>query len=446
MKNIIKDNKWYITIVVVFLVFSIGYKLYKGNNTKYTNKEVVNLVLQDSDITDGLIDLVDKFNLENTNVQIDFNICGKDYINVAITKLVNQRAIDIFQYFDSFLVDKEEISNLNNLDIDYSKIDNGASVKFNNEVVGIKYGSSVPKMIINKEILYKAGIKDFNGINTFEELIDIAKKIKENVPGVTPIGISTVNEEDNSMTIGMPSAMNSNIYSTFWNHKEGKYTFDETAQTLEMYRNLYKDGLINEDFNIKDSKTILEDFTDGKVAITFNQYYNKEFLMENVSDMDITVENMPVFSDSSLNKRYYYSNNKILVIRNYDKDVDIENIDNHKKAVKEVYEWLMSEEVTSKLIESDNNFASFNKSNKNNKSDLEFSEFNNDTNFEHEILDPTIFTSVNKYYIRDIFAELIKGEGNINPELIKLEETINAEIEKQKESMKVNLDMYKEQK
>ncbi|MBB6713542.1 ABC transporter substrate-binding protein [Clostridium gasigenes] len=445
MRNIIKDNKWYVTIVVAFLVFSIGYKLYKENNTNYTNKEVVNLVLQDGGITDGLIELVDEFNLKNKDVQIDFDICDKDYINVAITKLVNQRKIDIFQYFDSFLVDKEEISNLNNLNIDYSKIDNGAAVKLNNEVVGVKYGSSVPKMIINKEILYEAGIKDFNGINTYEELIDIAKKVKENVPGVTPIGISTANEEDNSMMIGMPSAMNSNIYSTFWNYKEGKYTFDETAKTLEMYRNLYENKLINEDFNIKDSKTILEDFTDKKVAITFNQYYNKDFLMENASDMDITLQNMPVFSESDLNKRYYYSDNKILVIRNYDKDINIENIDNHKKAVKEVYEWLMSDDVTSKLIESESNFASFNKSNKINKSKLEFSEFNENTNFEHEILDPTIFMAVNKYYIRDIFAKLIKGEDNINSELIKLEETINSEIENQKESMKVNLDMYKEQ-
>lgn len=447
MKKIIKDNKWYVIIVAVFLLFTIGYKIYKWNNTDYIDKEVVNLVLPTSEMTNTLRELVDKFNLESKDIHINYTNYELDYINIAITKLVNQREIDIFEYFDRFLVDKDQIANLDSLDIDYSKIDNGATVKLNNDVVGIKYGSSIPKMIINKDILKKAGIENFNGINTFEELIDIANKIKENVPGVTPIGISTSSVGDNFMMVGTPSAMNSNIYSTFWNYSEGKYTFNEATETLEMYRNLYNNGLINKDFDTKISTNVLKDFTDGKVAITFNQYYNKKILVENSKDMNISIEDIPVFNSENLNKRYYYPYNKILVIRNYDKDIDLlsdvekEEIEDHKKAVKKVYEWLMSEEVTGQLIKNDSSFVSFDK---NIYNDVELSEFNEDTNFEHEILDPSIFISVNKYLIRNTFSELIKGSDDIESRLKELEESINREVKEDMENSKVNLDMYKE--
>lgn len=447
MKKIIKDNKWYVIIVAIFLLFTIGYKIYKWNNTDYIDKEVVNLVLPTSEMTNTLRELVDKFNLESKDIHINYTNYELDYINIAITKLVNQREIDIFEYFDRFLVDKDQIANLDSLDIDYSKIDNGATVKLNNDVVGIKYGSSIPKMIINKDILKKAGIENFNGINTFEELIDIANKIKENVPGVTPIGISTSSVGDNFMMVGTPSAMNSNIYSTFWNYSEGKYTFNEATETLEMYRNLYNNGLINKDFDTKISTNVLKDFTDGKVAITFNQYYNKKILVENSKDMNISIEDIPVFNSENLNKRYYYPYNKILVIRNYDKDIDLlsdvekEEIEDHKKAVKKVYEWLMSEEVTGQLIKNDSSFVSFDK---NIYNDVELSEFNEDTNFEHEILDPSIFISVNKYLIRNTFSELIKGSDDIESRLKELEESINREVKEDMENSKVNLDMYKE--
>ena len=447
MKKIIKDNKWYVIIVAIFLLFTIGYKIYKWNNTDYIDKEVVNLVLPTSEMTNTLRELVDKFNLESKDIHINYTNYELDYINIAITKLVNQREIDIFEYFDRFLVDKDQIANLDSLDIDYSKIDNGATVKLNNDVVGIKYGSSIPKMIINKDILKKAGIENFNGINTFEELIDIANKIKENVPGVTPIGISTSSVGDNFMMVGTPSAMNSNIYSTFWNYSEGKYTFNEATETLEMYRNLYNNGLINKDFDTKISTNVLKDFTDGKVAITFNQYYNKKILVENSKDMNISIEDIPVFNSENLNKRYYYPYNKILVIRNYDKDIDLlsdvekEKVEDHKKAVKKVYEWLMSEEVTGQLIKNDSSFVSFDK---NIYNDVELSEFNEDTNFEHEILDPSIFISVNKYLIRNTFSELIKGSDDIESRLKELEESINREVKEDMENSKVNLDMYKE--
>lgn len=451
MRNILKNNKFYVGIVVVFLVFTMGYWIHKRGKTINVDKEIVYLVLQDSSITNELREQVNKFNEKNKDIEIDYKSFGSsDYINIAITRLVNQRDIDIFEYFDSFLVDKKEISTLDSVGIDYSAIDDGANLNFNNEVVGVKYASSIPKMIINEDILNQAGIEDFKGINTFEDLMSVAKQIKENVPGVTPIGISTKSAEDNFMMFGMPSAMNSDVYPTFWNHSRGKYTFSEAAQSLEMYRTLYKEGLINNNFNEKNDKAIQKEFVEGKVAITFNQYYNKDFFVKNGGNMNIEIEDMPVFNKKDLNQRYYYSYNKMMVVRNYDKDneelsdEEKEDTEEHKKAVKVVYEWLISDEVTGELIKTDSNFATFNKGNKGKESGNSFSGLNDDTNFKHTVLDPTVFLSMNKYLVRDTFTSLIKGDNDISSELIKLEKSINAAIEEEKDSLKVNLDMYKE--
>ncbi|MGL5353976.1 MAG: ABC transporter substrate-binding protein [Clostridium sp.] len=436
MKNIFKNNKYFVYIVIVFLLGSMLYGLNKLKGNEGTDKEVVNIVLPESEITQNLKELVDKFNIENQDIEIKFETYAIDYINVAITKIVNQKNIDIFEYFDRFLIDKNELQNLDDLKLDFSNIDNNSIVKFNNEPIGVRYGNSVPKMVINKDIIEKAGIKDFSGINSFDELIDIATKIKNNVPGVMPIGLSSASISDMLMMFGPSSAMESDVYSTFWNYKKGKYTFTEATETLEIYRELYNKGLINEDFNSKEFREVRDDFINEKVAITFTQSNDNGFLKKGTEDINIAVEDIPSFNNNNLNKRYYDSNSRILVVRNYDKEVDNldiaePNVKNHKEAVKKVYEWLNSEDVKNQIMKSD--------------IELEFSASNNGKNFKFENLDPSPFISIDKNIIRDTFTELIKGENDMNSELIKLEEEIDRRIENDDEKMEINLDLYKEQ-
>lgn len=250
------------------------------------------------------------------------------------------------------------------------------------------------------------------------------------------------------MMFGTPSAMNSKVYPTFWNYEKGNYTFSEAEETLDMYRKIYNNGLINDDFNTKESIDILNDFADGKVAITFSHSYNNEFPAEDTASMDMSVQDMPVFKNSESNKRYYHPSTRIMVVRNYDKEVDAltnvkeKYIEAHKKAVKKVYEWLASEDVKNSLINSEINLVS---GNKGSDSSFENSKLNNTAEFGYGTLDPSTFIEIDKNIIRDKFTQLIKGNDDMNSELIKLEDTISTKIENNEETIKINLYMYKEQ-
>lgn len=435
MKNIFKGNKYFVCIVIVFLLGSIGYGLFNRSNEDDNSKEVVNIVLPHSEITEGLEEQVEKFNSQNTDVVINFQSYEKDYINVAITEIVNQNKIDIFDYFDRFLIDKEEIQDLSNMNIDFSKIDENALVKYNDVPIGVRYGDGAPKLVVNKDILEEVGISNFDGIKTYDELINIASKIKEKMPGVTPIGISARYIDDFFMMIGTPSAMDSNVYPTFWNYKEGKYTFLEASKTVELYRELYSKGLINDDFSTMDNVDLESDFADEKIAITFSQAYNDKFLVKDTANMNLSVEDMPAFKNSNLNKRYFNPSTRILVVRNFDKtadnlDVVEKNVDRHKAAVKKVYEWLMSEDVKNNIVK--------------NKSDLDKIEIDSNNIFNYTELDPSVFITVDKKSIQNTFIELIKGEDDISTKLIELEEDFNILRTTDDEQIKINTELYKE--
>lgn len=447
MVDILKRNKKYVALVIIFCVFSIGYGIYKINTKEKIDKEIVTIVLQKGDMSKNLQYLIDDFHKENEDIEIKVEGYARDYPNVAVTKLVNQREIDIFEYFDNFLVNKEQISTLDSLNIDYSNVNNGADLNFNNEVIGIKYGSRVGKMIINMDIIEQAGIENLEEIKTFEELEKVAREIKNNVPSVTPIGLSMLNRVYSDMLIGMPSAMNSEIYSTFWNYNKGKYTFTEAEEILEIYREFYKDGLINTDFEKLEAKAILQEFIDGNVAITFTEFYNKQFLIQNASDMNMKILDMPTTNIDGENKRYYYPDNRILVVRNYDLGIESlseeekKDIDTHKRAVEKVYEWLLTEEITSELIDSDSNIATFNETY---EGYVKFPELTDYTGVEHEVLDPSLFMNVDRIHIKEAFEKIIKSDDDINKALIDLEKNIDERIEIGKKDLKVDLDLYKE--
>lgn len=441
LRDVFTKNKYFIYSIIIFLIFSMVYGFSKVGSKVVSDKEVVNIVLPDSEITEGLKAEVDKFNIENKDIEINFESYETDYINVAITKVVNSRDIDIFQYFDNFLVDKGEVENLDNINIDYSNIDDDSIVKFNDKIIGVRYGEAVPKMVVNKEILKSAGIEDFKGINTFDDLIDIASKIKKKVPGVIPIGISSTNIDNVFMMFGNNAAMNNNIYPTFWNYEKGKYTFDESKEILEMYRKLYSSGLINEDFNTIEHVGIYSNFLEDKIAITFADSVDGRFLEDDTEDMDIAIQDMPIFKSSVVNKRYYNPSTRIMVVRNYDKPIDsltnekVKDMDAHKNAVKVVYEWLTSTKVKNSVINNDINSFSNNRG---------YSGDNENSIFKHAKFDPSAFIQIDRNRIRDTFTELIKGNDNISAELIKLEDDITFKIKNSDDIEKINLGLYKE--
>ena len=198
MKKFIKSNIIFLLIVVMFLVSAGGYYAYKLETTDKTmeGKEKVVLFLRNNEITKGLPKIVEEFNKNNKDIFIKLEFSDVDYNNVVITKLANERNIDILEYMGKTQIEKEMLQPLDNIGIDYSNVNTGSLLKFNDDVIGIKYGSAVPKLMYNDTLLASAGLKPYVKPATLDDLIVMLEEIKEKVPGVIPLNISIANIHD----------------------------------------------------------------------------------------------------------------------------------------------------------------------------------------------------------------------------------------------------------
>ena len=173
MKKLILNNKSFLLSIVALILFSTVYyfsKLPKVDDN-IDGKEIVYIVLRNGEIKKDLPNLVDKFNEENDEIYIDLQLYDLDYNNIITTKLANETNIDIFQYNGKTLIEKNFISPLNETNIDYSILPENVLLKSNSDIIGIKYGSSMPKIMYNDWILEEAGIDPNKKPNKIHKII-----------------------------------------------------------------------------------------------------------------------------------------------------------------------------------------------------------------------------------------------------------------------------------
>ena len=205
---------------------------------------------------------------------------------------------------------------------------------------------------------------------------------------------------------------------------------------------MYEKELINNDFNSKSSADIYDDFKNNNSAMIITNYYSKYSIMDRFEGMNLKFTNVP-FETEDKGKLFYYTYSRILVVANNNEDKDniTEEEAKHNSAVKEVYEWLLSKEVTGYLLEKDSNFASFGD---NYISNNMYDEINNNTNYNHLEKDPTEVLAGNSDIIKNHIFSMIKGEEDISNGIKDLEYEVNEFINNNSRNLDVNLDYYKE--
>ena len=438
MKNFMQKNKRFVSFLIVLIISSLlykGYKVIQYNNNK-VDKEIVTLVLENNEINKGIVDIVTNYNHSNDEIYINLILNSDDYTNLVNTKLANNNDIDILQYNSKTLIEKGFIQPLSNLNIDLSNVTDNSLFLYNDEVIGVKYGMAMPKIMYNKDLLIEAGIDpDFTPKN-LDELINMAEKIKEKFPEITPLDISLSYIHDLFSLLGTISSSENTTYPTFWNYKTAKYDYSGLQEVLVKFNTMYEKGLINKNIDTKKSVEMFDDFKDEKSAMMITNYYSKYSIMDRLEGMNLKFSNIP-FETEGEGKLFYYTYPRILVIA----DNNIEANDKHNLAVKEVYEWLLSEEVTSHLVENDSNFASF--GNNYLKNDM-YDEINNNTNYNHLEKDPTEVLVGNSTIIKNHIISMIRGEEEITSGIKNLENEINDFIKNNSRNADVNLDYYKE--
>lgn len=454
MKKFIKKNRLFIICVFLLIASSLFYKLYKIKEEKnnIVTKEVVTVYLKNNEIKDGIVEKIEEYNKNHEDIYIRLRLTNDDFDNIVHTKLANEYDIDIFEYNGKTLIEKDFIKPLNSINIDLNNIKDNSFLYYNDDVIGVKYGSSMEKLMYNEDLLKTLNIKKDTDIKTIDSLINFAEEIKGKDQTITPIELSLKDIHDLFSILGTMASSENTTYPTFWNYKTGEYDYDGLKEVLKKLNYMYEKDLINKDFDIKTQESLFDDFKDGKTAVIPVNFYQKYSVRDRLEGINVSFTNIPFNSEEG--KLYYYTYARTLVLANNGRtntnisEEEALAIDKHNKAVKEVFEWLISEETTDYLMENDYNFASFNAKNQDiNNMDQErtiYDAMNDNTGYIQNYKDPTEILATNSAIIRAGIYKMIKGEEDINTGVSKLKEEMNKFIKNNTRNKDVDLDKYKE--
>ncbi|MCX7885278.1 MAG: hypothetical protein N2448_09680 [Caloramator sp.] len=388
----------YIIITVLLLIVSLIYKadfvrkdIERKTLEQSSKKTVVTLFTRESSDSIKLSEDIKKFNIENKDIYIDYQYYGDEYNNLLRMSLQSKDRPDIFQLGFYDIVDKEKVYTLEEIGTDTNGIESKRIFTYKGRPIGIKVSGGTVKIAYNKDIFKKSGLNSENPPKTFGELLDYARKIKQKNPDIIPFEFPASSFGDLKISIGQPSVSKGDIYTSFWDYKNGEYNFNYAKDIIKKYNELYKEGLIPEDFNKKNIKKVREDFINQKAAMIISISDDKKYFEDSNLNFDVGIANLPKFY-GQLNSKYYYANINVLVMYKNDNDYD---------KVKKVYKWLYDE---------------YDKLNNEKKSlkDYKYAEYNNVTYFDFEGNDPTGCFDVNFSKVNDLIYKGIKGEEKIN--------------------------------
>lgn len=440
-----KNNKYFITTLISIFILAIAYKGYKivqSKNNQIT-KEVVTIYLKNNEIKDGIDKAIVDFNKAHDDIYIRLRLTNDDFDNVVFTKLANEYDIDIFEYNGRNVLDKNYIKPLSSIDIDLSNVDDNSFLLLNNEVIGVKYGVAMEKLMYNLDPLSSYNLSEDTLPKTLDELIVLLEKIKEDTNKV-PLSLSLSGIHEIFSIVGEMSISENTTYSTFWNYETGEYDYDGLKEVLAKLNYMYVNGLISEDFNTKTYDELYEDFKNEDTFIIPVNYFKKYSVMDRFKGFNLEFSNIPTVSLTD--KHYYYTYARTLVLANNDKNIDEKNEEEvrknekHNEAVKYVYEWLISNDITNTLEEGDYNFASFN----NYVKEDNYKNLNDNEGYVQNLKDPTEVLAGNSNLIREYITKMIKGEMDIELGISELKTEINKFINNNSRNKDIDLSEYKE--
>jgi ABC-type glycerol-3-phosphate transport system substrate-binding protein len=181
---------------------------------------------------------------------------------------------------------------------------------------------------------------------------------------------------------------------------------------------MYSSKFIDEEFYNKGRKDLRKDFYFGNIAMMISSFEDKWYFSNEIPlTFELGITNLPVFSYYDEVKYYYMTGSNFLCINN----AMVNKSESEQKATREVYNWLISEEVNKELLSknlinspliSDTSFKNY-----------EYEEYNDNYNFKVETKDPSIFvTSVNNSRTLELASQAITGKKTVEEVINELNE------------------------
>jgi ABC-type glycerol-3-phosphate transport system substrate-binding protein len=408
----LKKYRTYIIVTIIFLSISFVYRLLLLNeeNKKFEfgeenkNKKIVTLWLIEGPDTETRKFQVDKFNREHEDIFIDFNTYKEDYFNMLRIALASDKKVDIFQYGYYEMLKNKNLMNIDDLNINRSLINENNLAYFEGKPYGVKIFGNNVKLLWNKEIFKNAGLNPDIPPRTWEELINFSKTLKEKYPNIIPFEFPASTWGELKATVGEVAANRGPIYTTFWNYAVGGYQFNYSKDILEKLKYIYSYGYTSDRIDKKSSENIRRDFYDRNVAMAISTFEDKKVFSNVVSlSFPVGISDLPKLSISDTERYYFTENYTTLVANNNIEDAE---------AVKKVFEWLLSESTNREIFLTNSKLPS-NLSNTHIEND-KYEGYNDISKFQHETLDPTIFTNYGAEETKELMIDAIIGRKEID--------------------------------
>lgn len=402
-----KIKIWICVLAAVLLLsMSFAYKafIFKGEaaetkKPEYAkDRQVVSLWIKQSYYSDRVREYVEDYNLVNKDkIYIDLRVEGADYFNLLRLSVRNEETPDIFQYGFYDLLRKEKLKDLSTLDIDFNSIDKSRLFTYKSSPLGVNISGNNVKLVWNKEILRKSGLNPEVAPKTWGQVIEYARKIKSTFPDITPLDFPAASYYNLKVSVGQNSSDPDIENTTFWNSKLGAYDFSSSKEILEVYRAMYKEGLIPGDFDKRDKKAVRDGFYNQTTAMIISTYEDKLYFLTGYPiDFEMGIAEPPKFKEGQ-NKTYYFTEEVATMVISADTEKD--------EAVSKVYNWFVKLSTQENKLD----ILEF-------KSDRfpKFAGYDDAKSFRFESNDPTPFLSFGQKPVNELIWKAIKGEVEVD--------------------------------
>lgn len=195
---------------------------------------------------------------------------------------------DMTQYYEDYASDRYK---------EYNELDNGLTKSFmtyDGVLYGLPVTGSVPQnmsmLYIRKDWLEAVNMSE---PKTIDELIDVAQAfVDAKLGGDDTYGICISNKVQSGYNDILGFLNGYGAYYNTWMEDDnnlvysGVKTAEQMKSALSKLQEMYKNGLIKEEFSVEDAATAGEDIAAGKVGISYGYYWGGSLSVKNNMDAD----------------------------------------------------------------------------------------------------------------------------------------------------------------
>jgi len=296
-----------IPLIIAFLILPV--------DTCCAKQDKVTLTLWEFSANEQLMqNLLSRFEQENPDVKINLQQLTWEYgLDKFIISLAAENAPDICELgttwiskFASSGVLLDITDDIQDVKAKYFLWD---SATYDNKIYGIPWFAGTRVLFYNKELFLNAGLDPEKPPQTWQELLNAAKKIHAPEKGIWGFSIFA-GEPESPWQEFLPFAWANGAYILSRDFKQSALDSQETLQALEFYKELSKYSLIERQSQVN------ELFAQGQVGIQISGAWNLRFIPRHNPQLNFGVGLMPTPEQETSNPSAFAGGELFVITKN----------------------------------------------------------------------------------------------------------------------------------